>query len=77
VAYDSQGRGSFVVTKPDGKVFEFKASKGGLYFLNTDSAVTVLVNTVAENKVNYRRGPALGGTFCDIFHDFLRSRFLL
>ena len=54
VAYNSQGGGLFVVTKPDGTVFEFKASPGGLYFLDTDSASTVLVNTVANhNKVNY------------------------
>ena len=34
VAYNSQGSGSFVVPKPDSMVFEFKASAGGLYFLN-------------------------------------------
>ena len=60
VVYDSQGGGSnpndndggssFMVTKPDRMVFEFKASTGGLYFLDTESALTVLVNTVAQNK---------------------------
>ena len=63
VAYDSQGGGSnpndtnrgssFIVMKPNGTVFEFKASPGGLYFLDTNSTSTVLVNTVAINKVNY------------------------
>ena len=63
VVYDSQGGspnpddpdggGSFVVTKPDGTVFEFKSSPGGLYFLDTEQASTVLINTVAENKAKY------------------------
>ena len=43
---DSDGGGSFVVTKPDGTVFEFKALPGGLNFLDTDNTSTVLVNTV-------------------------------
>ena len=47
---DNDGGGAFMVTKPDGMVFEFKASPGGLYFLDTESASTVLVNTVANNK---------------------------
>ena len=61
VIYDSQGSGSnsnnndgsglFVMTNPDGTVFEFKASSGGLYFLDTESASTV--NTVANIKGNY------------------------
>ena len=50
---DSDGGRSFVVTKPDGTVFEFKALTGGLYFLDTDNTSTVLVNTVANNKGNY------------------------
>ena len=63
VMYDSQGGGSnlnnpdggglFVVTKPDGTVFEFKTLLGGLYFLDTECALTVLVNTVADNKAKY------------------------
>ena len=61
--YDSQGGGSnpndpdggglFMVTKPDSTVFEFKASLGGLYFLDTKCTLTVLVNTVANNKAKY------------------------
>ena len=50
---DPDGNGSFVVTKPDGTVFEFKASPGGLYFFNTETHLTALVNTVAENKAKY------------------------
>ena len=63
VMYDSHGGGSnpndpdgnslFVVTKPDGTVFEFKASPGGLYFLDTETHSTVLINTAAENKAKY------------------------
>ena len=50
---DPDGGGSFVVTKPNGTVFEFKASSGGLYFLDTECALTVLINTVADNKAKY------------------------
>jgi hypothetical protein len=53
VAFDSGDGGSFIVTKPDGTVFEFRASEGGLYFLDTEQSATVMVNTVADNKVNY------------------------
>jgi hypothetical protein len=54
VAFDSKSGGSFIVTKPDGTVFEFKQSPGGLYFLDTNSKEsTVLVNTVADIKTNY------------------------
>ena len=43
---DNDGRGgSFMVTKPDRTVFEFKASSGGLYFLDTETTSTVLMNT--------------------------------
>ena len=50
---DPDGGGSFVVTKPNSTMFEFKASPGGLYFLNTECASTVLINTVADNKAKY------------------------
>jgi hypothetical protein len=53
VVFDSKHSGSFIVTKPNGTVFEFQESNGGLYFLDTDKSATVLVNTVADNKVNY------------------------
>jgi hypothetical protein len=65
VAFDSEHSGSFIVTRPDGTVLEFKQSDGGLYFLDTatairndvksirDGSVTVMVNTVADNKGNY------------------------
>jgi hypothetical protein len=43
------------MTNPDRTVFEFVESDGGLYYLETNKAtdVTVLVNTVANNKVSY------------------------
>ena len=50
---DPDGGGSFVVTKPNGTVFEFKASLEGLYFLDTKCTSTVLTNTVADNKAKY------------------------
>jgi hypothetical protein len=54
VAFDSsKNSGSFVVTKPDGTIFEFQESEGGLYFLDTNKSATMLVSTVADNKVNY------------------------
>jgi hypothetical protein len=53
VAFDSKSGGSFIVTKPDGMVFEFKQSPGSLYFLDTNNKETVLVNTVANIKTNY------------------------
>jgi hypothetical protein len=58
VQYDSENGGKFIVTKPDGTVFEFQASDNGLFYLDTNNKTcqtpaTVLVNTVADNKVNY------------------------
>jgi hypothetical protein len=53
VAFDSRNGGSFVVTKPDGSVFEFQQSPGGLYYLDTEKKGTTLINTVAENKGSY------------------------
>jgi hypothetical protein len=53
VAFDSKHGGSFIVTKPDGTVFEFKQSARGLYFLDTNKTATVMVNTVADNKGSY------------------------
>jgi hypothetical protein len=59
VVFDSQDGGVFIVTKPDGTVFKFQASDGGLFYLDTADSkttrtqATVLVQTVADNKVNY------------------------
>jgi hypothetical protein len=50
VAFDSENGGSFIVTKPDGTVFEFQQSPGGLYFLDMDKKVSIMVNSVAANK---------------------------
>jgi hypothetical protein len=57
--FDSQAGGVLIVTKPDGTVFKFQASDGGLFYLDTADpkttkmTVIVLVQTVADNKVNY------------------------
>jgi hypothetical protein len=53
VAFDSKRGSSFTVTKPDGKVFEFKQSVGGLYFHDTSKSSIVMVTTVSENKSRY------------------------
>lgn len=53
VSFDSNRGSSFVVTKPDGKVFEFKQSTGGLYFHDTSTTAVVMVTTVSENKSRY------------------------
>jgi hypothetical protein len=53
VAFNSKNGGSFILTKLDGTVFEFKQSPGGLYFIDMDKKGTVMVNTVAENKGNH------------------------
>jgi hypothetical protein len=37
IAFDSKSGGSFIVTKPDGTMFEFKQSPGGLNFLDTNN----------------------------------------
>jgi hypothetical protein len=53
IAFDSKSGGSFIMTKPDGTVYEFKhQSPGGLYFLDMNHEEMVLVNTVANNKTN-------------------------
>lgn len=48
----------FVVTKPDGTVFQFNESKFGLFYLDTakhkgDDNGCVLVTTVDDNKSSY------------------------
>jgi hypothetical protein len=53
ITVDSEHSGSFIVTKPNGTVFKFQESDGGLYFLDTNKSATVMVNTVAGNNVNY------------------------
>jgi hypothetical protein len=60
VTYDSNGGNSFVVNKPDGTSRVFKESERGLYYMDTNdsnvndpNSFVALVNTVADNKVNY------------------------
>jgi hypothetical protein len=43
----------FVVTKPDGKVFEFVESMDGLHYMDSQKSGAVLINTVADNKSSY------------------------
>jgi hypothetical protein len=44
----------FVVTKPDGKVFEFVESMDGLHYMDSDEkSGAVLINTVADNMSSY------------------------
>ena len=45
-----------MVVKPDGTIFEFKQSSGGLYYLNTtqeQKPACPLVNMVADNHSKY------------------------
>ena len=53
VMFNSKEGRLFIVIKLDGTMFEFKQSEEGLYFLDTDKHVTVMVNMVADNKSNY------------------------
>jgi hypothetical protein len=55
VTFNSKHGGSFIVTKPDGTIFEFRQSNHSLYFLdiNETRTGTVMVNTIADNKGNY------------------------
>ena len=66
VTYDSNGGNNFIVHKPDGTNRIFMESDRGLYFMDANdpgapeqmsqhehSPSTIMVNTVAYNKVNY------------------------
>ena len=60
VTFDSDENNEFVVHKPDGSTRNFKESSRGLYYHDTSTAVTgvvdtgvVLVTTVADNASNY------------------------
>jgi hypothetical protein len=57
VSYETNnGEGCFTVERPDGSQNKFIKSDRGLFYLNTDinsCASTVLITTVAENKVKY------------------------
>ena len=66
VAYDSNVGGVFVVTKPNGTIFQFEESPDGLHYLdtakqerehiNTGKKATdavMMVNTVSQNMDSY------------------------
>jgi Zinc knuckle len=53
VTYDSNNDTGFTITKPDGSTRMFKESNKGLFYLDTTSHSTVLVNTVANNRSQY------------------------
>jgi hypothetical protein len=55
VTYDSNGGNKFIVNKPDGTTRVFQESERGLYYVdaNDPNPSVILVNTVADNKVNY------------------------
>ena len=57
ITFDSEVGNKFLVTKPDGTVFEFKESPTGLYYIDAAEQVrqqgAVLISTVADNKSNY------------------------
>jgi hypothetical protein len=53
VTYDSRAEKAFVVHKADGNERRFKQSKKGLFYLDTNrKSGTVLINTVAGNKIS-------------------------
>jgi Reverse transcriptase (RNA-dependent DNA polymerase)/Zinc knuckle len=55
VTYDSNNGNEFIVYKPDGTARVFKESARGLYYMDasSNSGGVALVNTVAENRLNY------------------------
>lgn len=56
VQYDSGNATAVVVTKPDGKQFQFREDELGLHYLDTNVYGIVLINTVAGNKASYTKG---------------------
>jgi hypothetical protein len=53
VTFDSAGDNKFVVHKTGGTTQSFLKSRRGLYFMNTATTSTTLVNTVDNNKTRY------------------------
>jgi hypothetical protein len=53
LTFDSADGNQFVVHKNDGTTKSFKESRRGLYFMNTATTATALVNTVEDNKSRY------------------------
>ena len=53
VTYDSSNGNEFRVVKPDGTARIFTESECGLYYMDTLTTGTLLVNTVADNRSKY------------------------
>jgi hypothetical protein len=53
VQYVSGKTPKFMVTKPNGEVFEFIESEDGLHYMESKKSGTVMINTVADNRSNY------------------------
>jgi hypothetical protein len=53
VTFDSTDGNQFVIHKSDGTSRKFHESRRGLYFLDTKTAGTALVTTVADKKSEY------------------------
>jgi hypothetical protein len=53
VTYDSTSGNAFIVHKGDGATRTFQQSPRGLFYMDTATTGTLLVNTVAENKAKY------------------------
>jgi hypothetical protein len=57
VSYSSSNGNTFIVTKPDGSVRNFKQSDEGLFYLDTNlnarNGGTMLITTVADNQYKY------------------------
>ena len=51
--YDSTNGNQFIIHKKDGTQRNFSQSDTGLFYYNVSGKAIVLVNTVAENKLNY------------------------
>jgi hypothetical protein len=53
MTYDSTNGNAFVVHKGNGTSHTFQQSPRGLFYMDTATTGTLLVNTVAENKTSY------------------------
>ena len=54
VTYNSRDGNAFVVHKDDGTIRTFQQSERGLFYMDTGRTGTLLVNTVAQNKLDTR-----------------------
>jgi hypothetical protein len=75
VTYDSMDSKQFLVHKGNGVVRKFKQSKNGLFYLDAkepnDEIGTVLVNTVADNKIKYTNAAYKQATLARRLHNII------